>query len=72
MEFITKVQRNDMGEIISFQTSNGRIISYQKAIVETKNRILNGVHIDLNEKGNESLVNENRDDLYFSTYPTIF
>lgn len=72
MEHITKVQRNDHGEIISFQTSSGRIISYQKAIIETESGVIQGTNIVRYYNGNVSLLNNNEDDLYFKSYPSIF
>ncbi|KYD03263.1 DUF3892 domain-containing protein [Heyndrickxia sporothermodurans] len=72
MEYISKVQRNDEGEIISFQTSSGRIISYRKALLETKEGLLNGTNIDWNQSGVETLVNEDENDRFFTYYPSIF
>ncbi|QQZ11089.1 DUF3892 domain-containing protein [Heyndrickxia vini] len=72
MEYISKVQRNDEGEIISFQTSSGRIISYRKALLETKDGLLNGANIDSNQNGIATLVNDDENDRYFSYYPSIF
>jgi len=39
MEHIIKVQRNYKGDIISFETSEGRIISYRKALMETEEKL---------------------------------
>ncbi|TFI47210.1 DUF3892 domain-containing protein, partial [Diaphorobacter sp. DS2] len=48
-EQLTAVYRNNNGEIISFQTSGGRIISYRKALMEAENGVIEGIHIDENE-----------------------
>jgi hypothetical protein len=43
LEKFIAIHRNHFGEIISFVTSNGRIISYQKAIMEVENGVIEGV-----------------------------
>lgn len=71
MEKIIKVERNHFGEIINFQTSSGRIISYQKALNEIEAGVISGVEVQGNELGASYIVNEN-DDRDFSNYPPIF
>ncbi|MCM3023488.1 DUF3892 domain-containing protein [Heyndrickxia ginsengihumi] len=71
MEKIIKVERNHFGEIINFQTSSGRIISYQKALNEIEAGVISGVEVQENELGASYIVNEN-DDRDFSNYPPIF
>jgi len=71
MEKIIKVERNHFGEIINFQTSSGRIISYQKALNEIEAGVIRGVEVQENELGASYIVNEN-DDRDFSNYPPIF
>lgn len=44
-EKLIAVQRNYFGDIISFQTSGGRIISYRKALDEVQSGIIDGVEI---------------------------
>lgn len=44
-EKIIAVQRNCFGDIISFQTSGGRIISYRKALDEVETGLIGGVEI---------------------------
>ncbi|QED48353.1 DUF3892 domain-containing protein [Cytobacillus dafuensis] len=44
-EQLIAVYRNYHGDIISFKTSSGRIISYQKALQEAENGIITGVNI---------------------------
>lgn len=45
MEEIIAVDKNLSGEIISFKTSSGRVISYRKALNEIENGTLSGVQI---------------------------
>ncbi|MGM0845435.1 MAG: DUF3892 domain-containing protein [Bacillota bacterium] len=72
MEEITKIQRNHGGQIISFQTSSGRIISYQKAIMEAQEGSLTGVSIELDDNGLTQLSNSHDGDVAFSGMPEIF
>lgn len=51
MEKIIALHRHYSGEIISFQTSAGRIISYRKAIKEVENGLIEDVEIDLDVNG---------------------
>lgn len=44
-EEIISVYRNSFGDIISFQTSSGRIISYRKALMEAMDEKISGVNI---------------------------
>ncbi|MBU8878978.1 DUF3892 domain-containing protein [Bacillus sp. FJAT-29790] len=50
-EQLIAVHRNNYGDIISFQTSKGRIISYRKALQEAENGIISGVRIGESEDG---------------------
>lgn len=50
-EQLTAVYRNNNEEIISFQTSGGRIISYRKALLEAKEGLIEGIQIYENEDG---------------------
>lgn len=43
MEQIIAVERNHLGHIISFKTSEGRVISYRKAITEAESGIIEGI-----------------------------
>jgi hypothetical protein len=72
MEEITKVQRNYHGDIISFQTSGGRIISYQKAVLEAAEGLLQGVEIHENEWGEYEIYSLDAANKGFDEYPTIF
>ena len=44
-ERIVAVQKNIFGEIINFQTSSGRIISYRKALQEAESGNIAGVEV---------------------------
>jgi hypothetical protein len=72
MEYIEKVQRNLHGNIISFQTSQGRIISYQKALIEAENGLLRGITIETGTDGAIHLANAQDGDENFMAYPPIF
>ncbi|ETI68463.1 DUF3892 domain-containing protein [Neobacillus vireti] len=70
METITGVHRNHFGDIISFVTSEGRIISYRKALAETENGFIQGVQSSEDSDGNLSLLPET--DQSFDHYPNLF
>ncbi|MEG9297952.1 DUF3892 domain-containing protein [Mangrovibacillus sp. Mu-81] len=72
MEEITRVQRNYHGDIISFQTSGGRIISYRKAVMEASEGLLQGVDLHENEWGEYEISSSHGTDNSFDGYPTIF
>ncbi|RLQ95167.1 DUF3892 domain-containing protein [Falsibacillus albus] len=72
METIEKVQRNHLGNIISFETSSGRIISYQKAIQEIENGLITDVSIQVNADGSERIDSVAGDDPDFNEFPPIF
>ncbi|WP_456274303.1 DUF3892 domain-containing protein [Bacillus sp. AK031] len=72
MEEITRIQRNHDGQIISFQTTSGRIISYQKAIMEAQEGIITGVYVEVDGEGTTQLTNSYNDDGGFSHLPAIF
>jgi hypothetical protein len=52
-EQLTGVFKNHAGEVISFQTSYGRIISYRKAIMEAESGRITGVSIKQTETEGE-------------------
>jgi regulatory protein YycI of two-component signal transduction system YycFG len=72
MEEIIKIQRNHEGQIISFQTSSGRIISYQKALMEAQEGVLSGVNVEHDGEGISQLANSYNGDITFSELPEIF
>ncbi|HWO76326.1 MAG TPA: DUF3892 domain-containing protein [Bacillus sp. (in: firmicutes)] len=49
-EYLVAVQKNAFGEIMSFQTSSGRIISYRKAIQEIDEGIIRGYDLIPNDQ----------------------
>lgn len=55
-EQLVAVHRNYLGEVISFQTSKGRIISYRKAIEEANIGKISGVQIEEGLDGNPYLI----------------
>ncbi|WP_141434073.1 DUF3892 domain-containing protein [Bacillus sp. 03113] len=69
MEQIVAVYRNHFGEIISFQTSEGRVISYQKALQEVEKGQISGVAL-LEENDVITLHPLSKND--FDDYPTIY
>ncbi|HYK73180.1 MAG TPA: DUF3892 domain-containing protein [Pseudoneobacillus sp.] len=70
MEKIVALHRNHFGDIISFQTSEGRIISYRKAIQEVENGLIDGLQINSNEDGIISLSPTSHSS--FDDYPQIY
>ncbi len=74
MEEIIAVDRNYKGEIISFQTSAGRVISYQKAMDEINEGRITGVEIvEVHDDDKPLIINSNHpDDELFINYPPIF
>ncbi|PAE24513.1 DUF3892 domain-containing protein [Bacillus sp. 7894-2] len=69
-EQLTAVYRNNNGEIISFQTSGGRIISYRKALMEAEEGVIEGIHINEYEDGSRQL---NPSDVSsFDDFPSLY
>ncbi|KAA9021839.1 DUF3892 domain-containing protein [Niallia endozanthoxylica] len=54
-EQLVAIQRNHFGDIISFQTSTGRVISYRKALQEAEEGIIDGVNIKEGHDGSSYL-----------------
>ncbi|MBT2677799.1 DUF3892 domain-containing protein [Bacillus sp. ISL-35] len=69
-EQLVAVHKNNAGEIISFQTSSGRIISYRKALLEASAGNISGVNINDETDGISSLISADGAD--FQTYPDIY
>ncbi|MCM3571577.1 DUF3892 domain-containing protein [Mesobacillus subterraneus] len=69
-EQLVAIHKNNAGEIISFQTSSGRIISYRKAIMEASTGTISGVNINEGVDGTNSLVSA--DGSGFEQYPDIY
>lgn len=70
METVVALHRNHFGEIINFVTSGGRVISYQKALMEAANGVITGVHTTEDLNGNMILSPEQ--DQSFDHYPNLF
>ncbi|GHH98261.1 DUF3892 domain-containing protein [Neobacillus kokaensis] len=70
METITGLHRNHFGQIISFVTSEGRVISYQKALMDAENGLISGVQTDVDLEGNMYLKPENTQN--FDDFPNLF
>jgi hypothetical protein len=69
-ETFIAVHRNHTGDILSFQTSKGRIISYRKALLEVEEGKIHGVQ--LVEAVNGSTILTPFDDFSFEQYPEIY
>jgi hypothetical protein len=69
VENIVALHRNHYGEIISFQTSSGRIISYRKALLEVENGLIEGLELDTDVNG-ELYISPT--DKTFDDYPQIY
>jgi hypothetical protein len=54
-EQLTGVYRNHAGEIISFLTSEGRVISYRKALAEAEEGVITGVNVQETADSNNAL-----------------
>jgi hypothetical protein len=48
-ETFVAVQKNHQGDIISLKTSTGRVLSYQKALMEVESGAISGFHV-VNER----------------------
>ncbi|WP_066256970.1 DUF3892 domain-containing protein [Neobacillus drentensis] len=70
MESIVALHRNYFGEIINFVTSEGRIISYRKAIQEAENGLIQGILAVEEGHGKMSLIPES--DQSFDQYPDLY
>jgi hypothetical protein len=70
LETIVALHRNHFGDIISFVTSEGRVISYQKALLEAENGLLAGVQTNVDPNGHISLMPVQ--DQSFDYYPNTF
>lgn len=70
METITGLHRNFFGEIISFVTSTGRVISYQKALLEAENGLIAGIEVKEDKNGQSFLTPESAN--HFNDFPNLF
>ncbi|MBY0122676.1 DUF3892 domain-containing protein [Bacillus sp. S/N-304-OC-R1] len=70
-EQLVAVHRNYLGEIISFKTSAGRIISYQKALLEAEEGMITGVNIEESLDG-QSVVLVPETATSFNEWPNMY
>ncbi|PLS03537.1 DUF3892 domain-containing protein [Neobacillus cucumis] len=70
METITAVHRNHFGEIINFVTSEGRVISYRKALMDVEQGLIQGIQTIQDSNGTLSLMPEIEQS--FEHFPNIF
>ncbi len=70
IESIVGLHRNHFGEIISFITSEGRVISYRKALLEAESGLLAG--IQMQEDGNGNAYLSPAEEESFDHYPNLF
>jgi hypothetical protein len=70
LEKFIATHRNYNGEIINFVTSEGRVISYRKALMDVENGLIEGIQMVEDGNGNIYLVPENNDS--FDYLPNIF
>lgn len=70
MEKLVALHRNQFGDIISFVTSQGRVISYRKALMEAENGLIEGVHAQTDYEGNVYLSPGPGES--FDQYPDIY
>jgi hypothetical protein len=69
-EQLVGIHKNHAGEIISFQTSSGRIISYRKALLEAAEGMISGVNIHEAADGSASIVSS--EGQAFEQFPVIY
>ncbi|MCU9613646.1 DUF3892 domain-containing protein [Caldibacillus lycopersici] len=72
MEKLVAVDRNTNGEIISFKTSSGRVISYRKALQEIYDGNITGVQIIERNEEDLPIIQTVSNDNSFINYPPIF
>jgi hypothetical protein len=70
MEKLVALHRNHFGEIISFQTSAGRIISYRKAIEDVTSGLIDGVETAEDVYGQFYLLPSTDEE--FEEFPNIY
>jgi hypothetical protein len=70
VESVVGLHRNHFGDIISFVTSGGRVISYQKALMEAANGVIQGIQATEDHDGR--LVLNPEQEQSFDHYPNLF
>jgi hypothetical protein len=70
VEKLVAIHRNHFGDIISFVTSEGRVISYRKALMEAESGLLDGVQAKIDTHGHVYLMPDMEQS--FDHYPNLF
>jgi hypothetical protein len=70
VETFIATHRNHKGEIINFVTSEGRVISYRKALIDVENGLIDGIQMVEDGKGNTYLIPDNNNS--FDDLPDLF
>ncbi|ULT55352.1 hypothetical protein L1999_19910 [Neobacillus drentensis] len=70
METITAVHRNHSGEVINFVTSEGRVISYRKALMDVEQGLIQGMQTCQDTHGRLFLIPEFEQS--FDHFPNLF
>jgi hypothetical protein len=70
VETVVGLHRNHFGDIISFVTSGGRVISYQKALMEAASGVIQGVQATEDYDG--KLILSPEQEQSFDLYPNLF
>jgi len=70
VEKLVALHRNHFGDIISFVTSEGRIISYRKALLEVESGLIQGALSNVDIDGHRYLLPEQEQS--FDQYPNLF
>jgi hypothetical protein len=70
VEKLVAIHRNHFGDIISFVTSEGRVISYRKALMEAESGLLHGVQSKIDTDGHSYLMPDMEQS--FDLYPNLF
>ncbi|MFB3163051.1 hypothetical protein ABLO26_17005 [Neobacillus sp. 179-J 1A1 HS] len=70
METVVGLHRNHFGDIISFVTSGGRVISYQKALMEASVGVIQGIQAAEDHDG--KLVLNPEQEQSFDHFPNLF
>ncbi|WP_062356560.1 DUF3892 domain-containing protein [Bacillus kwashiorkori] len=71
MEEIVAADRNYKGEIISFQTSSGRVISYRKALHDIQAGLIQGVQVIEENDTELPKITQMNDEYSLADLPTI-
>jgi hypothetical protein len=70
LETVVALHRNHFGDIISFVTSTGRVISYRKALIEAQSGLIQGIQTAEDLTGNLTISPEQVQS--FAHFPNLF